>query len=720
MRNSKREALKWGLLLSLFWTDPAQAQSCEYPGVLIILDRSASMNRLIDGETRWAIAQDAVTILLQQHDEAAHFGLMLYPGPSGENPMSIDMATACLTDGIDRGCTPAQPRCTPGEVVVPIGPHTSAAIQAQLAWPDELSHAYTPTWQSLEAAHREPSLHEHGRRNFVILITDGWQCCDLTGGNSCGATGGPLVEKIEQLLQGGVTPFVLGFGSNVDVRSLQNMAIAAGTARPGCDPSGGEVGDGNHCYYQADDHFELTGMLDDIVRQISEELCDGWDNDCDGIIDGLTRSCQSACGRGEEICVNGHWMECNAGDAMPEECNGLDDDCDDLIDEDLNRSCGTACGPGSERCLSGQWTECDAPAPREERCNGEDDNCDGVVDEGCDCQMGESRACGNSEGSCQNGTQRCEANGIWGTCQGGIGPEAERCDGLDNDCDGLIDGLSEPCSTACGAGERRCERGEWRECDAPLARAEECNSLDDDCDGRIDEDLIRSCSNLCGRGNQRCEGGSWSQCDAREPIPEICGNGFDDNCDTWVDEECECSDGETQPCGVALGICEQGLQTCRDGRWGQCEGAFEGNVEICDGLDNDCDGSVDNGVLCAAGESCMCGACALPCPMGECEGSAGECIYGYCVVDNCPEGQICIEAACQHDGERLPDLGSSEPPVQSLSDVGPRPIPGLGAEPNEAAPVGDCNCQTTPSSPTALMLLMLGLLSLRFRRSDRN
>src|SRR5205814_9541634 len=120
---------------------------------------------------------------------------------------------------------------------------------------------------------------------------------------------------------------------------------------------------------------------------------------------GATREPKTACG--------------TCGPVPAEACNGVDDDCNGFIDE------GGVCGG----CV-----------PQPEVCNGLDDNCNGTVDEGL------TRPCGSSVGVCTPGTQTCTGapGGVWSTCTG-MTPTTEVCNGLDDDCDGVVDGETQNC-----------------------------------------------------------------------------------------------------------------------------------------------------------------------------------------------------------------------------------------------------------------------------------
>ncbi|MCG8554456.1 MAG: hypothetical protein MJD61_04080, partial [Proteobacteria bacterium] len=74
----------------------------------------------------------------------------------------------------------------------------------------------------------------------------------------------------------------------------------------------------------------------------------------------------------------------------------------------------------------------DACMPETERCNAVDDDCDGMVDESL------SRPCGSDAGACKAGSQRCQ-EGVWDSCTGALGRVLESCNGVDDDCDGKLD-----------------------------------------------------------------------------------------------------------------------------------------------------------------------------------------------------------------------------------------------------------------------------------------
>jgi hypothetical protein len=78
---------------------------------------------------------------------------------------------------------------------------------------------------------------------------------------------------------------------------------------------------------------------------------------------------------------------------------------------------------------------------------------------------------------------------------------------------------------------------------------------------------------------------------------EVCGDGDDDDCDGEVDEGCFCEPGEVQACFAGppgkrgVGSCVDGAQTCElSGAWGPCTGGIWPREDVCNGLDNLCDG----------------------------------------------------------------------------------------------------------------------------------
>ncbi len=238
-------------------------------------------------------------------------------------------------------------------------------------------------------------------------------------------------------------------------------------------------------------------------------------------------------------------------------------------------------------------------------------------------------------GACRPGESHC-VDGRFSECSGAVEPTDERCNGVDDDCDGTTDEEpvpdARPCPErgVCAQADVRCAAGAWI-CDLPLAHeAAEvtCDGLDNDCDGTTDEgavppaDIVCAGVGLCSEAAAACEAGVWAcQFPAGYEVGgEVRCDGVDEDCDAVIDENiegCTCADGSRRPCGRTEGACTEGEQLCAGGTWGSCSGVTPRD-EVCDGIDNDCDGAVDDGVANTCGE---CG----PAPLEVCDGADQDC-----------------------------------------------------------------------------------------------
>ena len=375
----------------------------------------------------------------------------------------------------------------------------------------------------------------------------------------------------------------------------------------------------------------------------ASETCDGADNDCDGTVDeadavdtstwyadadsdgfgdaGLTaQACDAPSGYVADA------TDCDdaasaVNPAAPEVCNGLDDDCDgDTDDADAGLDTATAAswyddgdadgyGDPSDTTLScvapsghvADASDCDdgdaAVNPSAtEVCNGLDDDCDGDTDDadsGLDASTGGTfymDADSDGFGDAGLTAQACDAPSGYvadatdcDDAASAVNPAApEVCNGLDDDCDGDTDdadssvdtstggvfyadldsdGFGDASSTIAACALPTGAVSDATDCDDARATVfpgatETCNALDDDCNGVVDDD---------------------SAVDALTWYADLDGDGFGDASST------------TPACDQPSGYVGDDSD-CDDG----AGAVFPGATEVCNEVDDDCDGDVDD------------------------------------------------------------------------------------------------------------------------------
>lgn len=347
------------------------------------------------------------------------------------------------------------------------------------------------------------------------------------------------------------------------------------------------------------------------VHPGARDRCDGVDNDCNpATADGsgeawFDTACDGSdtdlCEDGRMLCVFATQYCLENGPDNVDFCDGIDNDCnpatpDGAHDPRVHVACdGTdpdRCTDGLTICASGTVTCAETTPPgRVELCDGLDNDCNpGTPDGYSETLFGKS--CSVGVGACmQSSSYTCQAASM--VCPVVALPPSQNdasCDGIDNDCNGLVDDGVPETAIRCGVGAcesvgvERCEDGRFvAECTphAPTMETFESgrceDGIDNDCDGLTDA-LDPDCQPL-----RACyydaDGDGYPGTAVELRVPDCDG--------TWAGNELwevnfDCNDDPNDACATK---------------------AWNGSVERCDGCDNDCNGKVDE-TFPTLGKSC--------------------------------------------------------------------------------------------------------------------
>jgi len=446
--------------------------------------------------------------------------------------------------------------------------------------------------------------------------------------------------------------------------------------------------------------------------------CD--DPDCSG--DPICQGLPEDCGNGADDDLDGH-TDCDDSDCQFEpQCNP-EGDCTNSVDDDLDGM--TDCCDGDcasdpaclEVCDDGTDNDCDADADCDDSdcsdevyCNPEtdcgdsvDDDLDGLID-CCDSDCSGAAECvelcdDGADNDCDGSTD-CDDEDCGAEVH--CNPEVDCGNGLDDDLDGTAD-CEDPdcfaddlCLDADGDGFTVLA-GDCDDSNADVypGAAELCDGLDNDCDGQAladevdaDGDGYWACADCDDLAANVHPGAAEQECD-----------GVDNDCDGEIDEDADCTDDLVDNDGDGY----VNEDDCDDSDWSVHPGAEEVD---CDGIDNDCDGEVDEG-------SEDCGGDEPEEPTGLDEDDDGD---GYCEGEDL-DGDGVVECS---DGSVPGDCNDANNEVHPGALEVPFDLRDNNCDGNvdEALPVG-CVCEQRSAGighlPGSILLALFVLVARRNR-----
>lgn len=414
--------------------------------------------------------------------------------------------------------------------------------------------------------------------------------------------------------------------------------------------------DQNKCTVDTCDPFSLTGC---VFTTISGKCSK--DSECQQGYECNRENCSC-----EQTCV-----------PETEVCDGQDNDCDGCIDENVApQACGSGFCDGYKYCVNGSFSDCsseDRDCGLCAKCsaNGACDVYDDTQDDECgftDCPDGcgvvsiafkfdyanaiskECQAISQCTSTAQCNYHSFCAEYCGASCYNNGDCESDEvCDAATCTCkerppecgDGILQG-----NETCDAGSNN-----GKPCNPPYGGScTYCTSLCANAtlrgpycgDQIVNTTYFEQCeADIDCPSGQRCRNCLCE--DICTPSPEICNN-IDDDCDGIVDEEL------TRNATNQNGLCRGNNETCVFGVWRLNTKGYVASAESCDGEDDDCDGQVDDGVSISCGEGCCRGVrvCIAPFTFGNCSTEGGSC--GLCMACDGSGGCTRIPDCCVEDG----------------------------------------------------------------------